>query len=177
MTMEISERYFDDAVSIYAICGDENLSDDEARLLTYMHVKAQGNPDGLDFLDDPDNTDRDALRIMLGDCTLAETMVAKDGTVVSLGSDFFPEIGSRLSSMDATYRGELGMENRISGELRNRLRLYDDEEFREKMASLYREKIAPRIFFVGKAAVERSFKSYRERNAHREQELRNMLDN
>jgi hypothetical protein len=175
--MDIVDRYFDDAARIYAICGDENLSDDEARLLTYIHVKAQENPNGLDFLDDPDGIDRDALRAMLGDCTIAETMVAKDGTVVYVGGDLFPEIGRSIASIDAAYHLELGMENRISGELRNRLRLYTDDAFREKMVSLYRKKIAPRIFSTGKEAVIRSFRSYREKNARQEQELRDMLDN
>ena len=176
MIMDFFERYFEDAIRIYAICGDENLSDDEARLLTYIHVKALENPHGLDFLDDPEETDRDALNIMLGDCALAETMLAKDGTVVSLGSDFFPEMNRAIDSMDAAYRDELGMENRLSGELRIRRRLYEDREFRKRMVALYAEKISPRIFSCDKAVIERSFKAFRERIARRDREQQDLLN-
>jgi hypothetical protein len=163
-------------VRIYAICGDENLSDDEARLLTYLHVKAQESPRGLDFLDDPDGTDREALLAMLGECTIAETMVSKDGKLVSLGSDFFPEMSTSIAAMDAVYRSDLGMENRISGELRNRLRLYCDGAFRKRMVALYTEKISPRIFSCDKAMVERSFTAYRQRMVRADRELKDQLD-
>jgi hypothetical protein len=174
--MDIAERYFEDAVRIYAICGDENLSDDEARLLTYIHVKVRENSGGPDFFDSPDRVEADALGIMLGDCMIAETMVQKDGTLVSLGSGFFPEMSGHIHAADEQCLHEAGMENRISGELRNRLRLHRDQEFRRKMVSLYTEKIAPRIFAYDKAAAERSFNSYREKTARREQDLQGLLN-
>jgi hypothetical protein len=59
--------YFDDALRIHAICVDNGLSENEARLLTYMHTKGCESGKGIDYFFDPSMDEAEALEIMLGE--------------------------------------------------------------------------------------------------------------
>jgi hypothetical protein len=174
--MDLMTRYFDDALRIYAMCGDDDLSDDDARLLTYIHVKACESGKGVEYFDDPSEFDEEALQVMLGDTIIADTMVTAEGEVVSLGDGHASALNREISALDTAFERGLGNERRISGELQLRLRLYRDKSYREKMVALYSKKIAPKIFSYDRNAVERAFKNYREKAVRNEQEIERMIE-
>jgi hypothetical protein len=148
--MNLMTRYFDDAVRIYAICGDEALSDDDARLLSYIHVKACESDKGIDYFDDPSPHDEEALSILLGETMVADTMVTAKGEVVELGNDMVSDAHSEIGALDQRFENDLGMERRLSGELRSRLCLYHDEQFRRKMTATTGRPLNARSAITGK---------------------------
>jgi hypothetical protein len=174
--MDLMTRYFDDALRIYTMCVNDDLSDDDARLLTYIHVKACESGKGVEYFDDPSEFDEEALRVMLGDTIIADTLVTAEGEVVSLGGGHASTVSREIFSLDSAFERDLGMEGRISGELRLRLRLYRDKSFREKMVTLYSKKIAPKIFSYDRNAVEQAFKNYREKAVRNEQKIERMIE-
>jgi hypothetical protein len=169
--MDLMTRYFDDAVRIYAICGNDDLSDDDARILTYIHAKACESGKGIDYFNDPPEFDEEALQVMLGDTIIADTMVTAEGEVISLGNGHASAVSKEVSSLDSSFEHDLGMERRISGELKLRLRLYHDKSYQDKMVTLYSKNIAPKIFSCDCSSVERAFKKYREKAVRNEQEI------
>lgn len=174
--MELMNRYFEDALRIYAVCGDDDLSDADARLLTYIHVKACESGKGIDYFDDPSEFDEKALGVMLGDSIIADTLVTQKGEIVSPGDGHASAVSREISSLDEAFERGLGMERRISGELQLRLRLYRDKSYRDKMVTLYSKNIAPKIFSGDRSAVDRAFKKYREKTARNEQEIERMIE-
>ena len=56
---------------IYAICGDENLSDNDARLLSYMHAKAFESGIGIEYFKNPSTSEETALSFMTGEVVSA----------------------------------------------------------------------------------------------------------
>jgi len=50
-----------------------------------------------------------------------------------------------IKDNDKILRDKHGIETRFSGELRQKLRLHEDEKFRNKKMKLFKEKILPRI--------------------------------
>ena len=63
------------------------------------------------------------------------------------------------------------MENRLSGELKTRLRLYRDGEFRKKMIAIYNERIIPLFSIYDKKMIDDAFARYREEQQRIEKEL------
>jgi hypothetical protein len=163
LTMDVFERYFEDAVRIYAICGDEELTDDDARLLTYMHAKACESGKGIEYFNDPSEHDEEALKVLTGDLTIGELAISDKGEVVPVSDPLTASMSDTIGDIDNTLKNEQGFENRISGELRHRLRLYRDPEFRTKMTEIYAKKISPRIFSCTEGGKEQSFRRYREK--------------
>jgi hypothetical protein len=174
-TMDMIDRYFDDSLRIYALCSDESLPDDVARLLSYMHIKACESRRGIDYFNDPSENDEEALGFMLGETDATDTMVTAEGEVVVMGNGIMSGIEREIAAAQKHIREECGMENRLSGELRSRMRLYRDSGFRDSMVKLYKEKIAPRLWKYDRSAVDRAFGNYRKRIAAQEQEFRRML--
>lgn len=167
--------YFDDAVKIHAICADEGMSESEARLLTYMHAKASESEKGIDYFLEPADEDAEALEIMLGvykrklPLPPSESLDKEGQDAVNL----ILTIADRISNLDNILAKECGMENRLSGELRARLKLYKDTEFRNKMISLYNTKIQPLLPLYNKEKVDRAFSHFRELQLKKEIELMN----
>lgn len=168
--------YFDDALKIHAICVDTNLSEHEARLLTYMHAKGMESGLGIDYFLDPPGQDAEALEIMLGH----SKRTLRLPSVISLDEDghkaleLILNISSKINKLDIVLAKELGMENRLSGELRNRLKLYKNHEFCLKMVALYKELIAPHINIYSKEMVDNAFARFREDQIRKEKELMQM---
>jgi hypothetical protein len=173
--MDLMTRYFDDAMRIYAICGDEDLSDHDARLLTYMHAKGCESGKGIDYFDDPSPFDEAALSALLGETVVADTMVTARGEVVTLAKGYFSGIGAEVGACDHNLEKNHGMERRLSGELANRLRLYRDAAFRQRMVSLYREKITPKLSSYDKKTIDRAFSAFRERLNRTDHDTKKML--
>jgi hypothetical protein len=172
--MDLMTRYFEDSLRIYAVCGDDDLSDDDARLLTYIHVKACESGKGIDYFDDPSEFDEKALGVMLGDTIIADTLVTQKGEIVSLGDGHASTVSREIFSLDEAFERDLGMERRISGELQLRLRLYRDKSYRDKMVTLYSSQIAPKIFSYDRTAVEQAFKNHRDKTANNDRALESM---
>jgi len=169
-----SKQYFGDAMRVYAICSDENISDDDTRVLAYMHAKGFESGRGIDYFANPSKIEEDALEIMVGDVVIADTVNA-DGVEHRVDHSILEDFPNYVRSIDSKLHESCGMENRISGELRRRLRLYKDPGFRARMMAAYSEKIAPKIYSYTKDDVNRSFARYRERKVTEDNDLASML--
>lgn len=166
-------NYFDDALRIHAICADEELSENDARLLTYMHAKASESGKGIEYFLNPAVEDSEALEIMLGECKKtfhlppAMSLDEKGHEAV----DLILTIADRISNLDNILARECGIENRLSGELRARLKLYKNIEFRDRMISIYKTKIQPRLTHYDKEKIDEAFSRFREKQVQKEKEL------
>ena len=56
----------EDALKIHTICVDLELSENDARLLTYIHAKGIESTLGVSYFDDPPEQDTETLEILLG---------------------------------------------------------------------------------------------------------------
>lgn len=168
--------YFDDALKIHAICVDLNLSEHEARLLTYMHAKGIESGLGIDYFRNPPEQDAEALEIMLGhskgSLRLPSVITLDEDGHKAL--DLILNISNKINKLDIVLAKELGMENRLSGELRNRLKLYKSQDFCRKMTLLYKDKIEPRIADYNKEMIDNAFARFREEQIIKEKELMDM---
>jgi hypothetical protein len=168
--------YFEDALRIHAICADSNFSENEARLLTYMHAKASESTNGIEYFDSPMQEDMDALEIMLGKSKKKICLPP----IVDLSKkeqdalEMILTIADRISRLDMLLAKECGMENRLAGELGSRLRLYKDVVFRDKMISIYKNNIVPLLMNYDKTKVSNAFFKLKEDQRKKEVELLEM---
>ena len=159
---------FFEAMQIHAVCLDAKIDDEKIRLLTYMHFKIKANGDNLDYFEQASEQDITSIEIMLGNKAPLESMLkgkrsSKRRVVEAIILDHSNSTIENIKRLDGTFRKDLGIENRLSGELRNRLRLYRDRAFRKEMVQLYEEIIAPRIDLYEMVTINRAFKQARER--------------
>lgn len=160
---KVFERYLDDAMRIYAVCTDESLSDDDARLFIYIHFKALESGLGIEYFDNTAESDIDALELMLGEKKLGPVINNNKNFEILVADEFVSDMRGRVNRLDFKLSNEAGMETRLTAELRQRLKLYRDPEFRNEMVSLYAEKIAPKIPEYDSTAVDNAFIRHRER--------------
>lgn len=171
-------QYFNDALKIHAICVDMNLSENDARILTYMHAKASESGKGISYFLNPANEDSEALEIMLGQ----HKGTAQLPPAISLDAqsqqalDLILTIAERISCIDNMLAKECGLENRLSGELRNRLRLYKDHQFCNNMIQLYNKEIFPRLPQYDQGKIDQAFSRFRAMEKQREKELMSMVE-
>lgn len=170
-------HYFNDALKIHAICVDINLSEHEARILTYMHAKASESGKGISYFLNPAQEDTEALEIMLGQrkgsFQLPPAVNLDDKGQEAL--ELITTIAERITHIDALLAKECGLENRLSGELRNRLRLYKDREFCQSMINLYNKEISPRLCLYTQQRIDEAFSKFRAEEQKKERELMNMV--
>jgi len=172
-------HYFDDALKIHAICADISLSENEARVLTYMHAKAIESGKGVEYFYCPAEEDSEALQIMLGQ-SKSSLRLPSVASLDQQGQDALElilTIANRISYIDTLLAKECGLENRLSGELRSRLRLYQDNEYRDKMISLYKTEIQPRLESYTQKEIDEAFCRFRTEQQRREKELMSLVGN
>ena len=168
--------YFEDALRIHAICADCGLSENDARLLTYMHAKISENAKGIEYFNSPEQEDMDALEIMLGKSNKKICLPP----IVDLNKkeqealEMILTIADRISKLDMLLAKECGMENRLAGELGTRLRLYKDIVFRDKMISIYKNDIVPLLTNYDKEKINLAFIKLKEDERKKEVELLEM---
>lgn len=174
---ENDSDYFNDSLKIHAICVDMNLSETDARILTYMHAKGIETGKGAQYFLNPANEDSEALEIMLGQKTesmqLASDIILDEKTQEAL--DLITTIADRISHIDNLLAKECGLENRLTGELRNRLRLYKDQDFRNHMIDLYSNHIMPQLPEYDQEKIENAFSRFRALERQKEKDLLNMV--
>lgn len=169
--------YFEDALRIHAICADSSLDEDEARLLTYMHTKACETGKGIDYFLSPAEEDAEALEIMLGKSSsymkFPSSMNLDERGQEAL--ELIMTIADKISNLDHLLAKECGLENRLTGELRARLRLYKDAPFRNKMVELYKSEVIPKLSLYDKEKIDKAFSRFREEQQRKELELMEMV--
>jgi hypothetical protein len=158
-------RNFEDALSITALCSDLGISNDDARLFVYIHIKSSGHPSGIQRFFEEKEEEILALEIMLG---------KKDLSIISSGSPSESECNENLrkfgslmkdslDALDNFARHECGHEFHFRSELARRLRFHTDEEFRKEKLRIFSTLILPQMKKYGKekalAAFERKRKS------------------
>jgi len=168
--------YFHNALKIHAVCADLEYSDEDARVYTYIYTKAAESGRGVDYFNDPAPEDSEALEIMLG---LKRTLELPPAITLddeeSEALDFILSIAGHIEHLDGILVSECGMENRFSGELRARLRLYRDKKFRDIMIGNYLNIIEPKINMYDDERITEAFRKHQEHDAHFEKELQELL--
>ncbi len=172
MGQEIFSTYFDSALKIHAVCADLEYSEEDARIYTYIHAKATENGRGVAYFWNPAPEDSEALEIMLGikkhiDIPPMVTLDENESEAV----DLILSIADRISELDNLLARECGLENRFTGELKARLRLYKDEAFRDKMVGIYVETILPKLDHYDKERIDEAFRKSQEEKDRLEKEL------
>ncbi len=168
--------YFDDAMKIHALCADAQLPDNDAKLMTYIHVKVMESGKGVSYFENADSNDEAALQFLLGERSLGisvNTETENESSHNALQS--LEELPHKLAELDGMLTTEHGIENPFSSELRERLRLYKDSEFRDEKLSLYKEHISGKISTYNRAKVRKAFRAYRARKEKEEKELMEAL--
>jgi hypothetical protein len=170
MTMDTDNffnDYLNDALSISALCSDLGLSQDDAKLFTYIHVKSLNSPDGITCFDKSENEEINALEIMLGMKKFSPTM--KD---VSISDDcektirnFGNELSDCIKNLDFIASEGCGLESYFKAELMRRLRFHQDPDYRKEKLHLYVTEIFPRVKEYTKNKVIEVFE--RDRNEER----------
>lgn len=168
--------YFNNALKIHAVCADLEYSDEDARVYTYIYTKARESGRGVDYFNDPAPEDSEALEIMLGlkrNLELPPAMTLNEEESEAL--DFILSIADHIERLDGVLVSECGMENRFSGELRARLRLYKDKKFRDIMISNYLNNVEPKIGMYDDERITEAFRKHHEYEENFERELRELL--
>ena len=127
-TKKFIAEHYDTAKKIYDICEELKLPISDARLLTYIYHKAVIGKNGIEYFYESQPVDIYALKVMTG-----RTKAVK-GT-----------LANRLANVERKVQSEHGIEQRFTPELKNRLRLYIDPEFRREKIELFEQKIMPHI--------------------------------
>ena len=87
--------------------------------------------------------------------------------------DLILTIAERSSRIDNTAKEWSG--NRLSGELRNCLRLYKDPVFCHSMIDLYNKEILPRLSQYDRGKIDQAFSRFRALEQKREEEIMSMV--
>jgi len=161
------------AMQIHAVCLDAGIDQDKTRLLTYMHFKISMNGNNSDYFDSGNEQDTLSIQILLGNQTVFESAAGDEkkthGPIDAFIIGHAQETAETIKNLDAAFRNDHGMENRISSELRYRLRLYHDETFRKEMLHLYTNIVQPRLELYEMATIRRAFRQASAREALSEQ--------
>ncbi len=121
----LSAEGFSEALQqIYDYCEKNGLSNDDARILSYIHAKIIESNDKY-YFNKEQPTDVAAIELMLGQ---------KENS--SINSD---GLRNKLSDLEVPAKSEYGIEKRVSTEVTNRLRLYQKKKYRNKMMGIYKK--------------------------------------
>ncbi len=174
--MEISDQgfsdYFEDSMKIHAICADSDFGDEEARILTYMHSKAVESGRGVEYFYNPAPEDSEALEIMLGkkcSLTISPTMALDQEEQEAV--DLIFSVADRINQLDGLLARECGLENRLSGELRSRLKLYKCSKYRDTMIEVYKDRIQPSLPLYDSEKIDQAFRRHQSQKDQFEQQL------
>lgn len=136
--------HFDDALSIASICNDEGLSRDDARLLTYIHVKCKNSPSGVLCFHENNEEEIAAIEIMLGYKGFP-SMINKSDQAPKALEVFSNTVSGNIKKSDFAALEGCGIEMYLHSELLLRLKFHTDETFRNEMLNIYKEIIVPKI--------------------------------
>jgi hypothetical protein len=169
-----SDEMLFEAMQIHAVCADAGIEDAKTRVLTYIHFKLKENNNDATYFEWGSEQDCASIEIMLGDRKTLDGMKnnseKKAVRTSALIMDHCAGTARNIRKLDAVFRNNFGMENRLSSELRNRLRLYRDRAFRNEMLRLYEEIVIPRKDLYEMCTIKRAFRQVREKKAVREAE-------
>ena len=140
MSSAFSDRALQEALRIHELCDQYGLGIDKARLLVYIH--SHGGDPG--HFEKGGESCRQTLRLLLGDSDLAKRGEGEQSGFSRLYAEMIDDVRESLSALDALSASQKEGP-RVSSELRDRLRLYEDRAFRTRGLSLYHEFIRPAL--------------------------------
>jgi hypothetical protein len=168
-------NHFSEAMSIAAICSDYGLSRDDARLLTYIHVKCKSNPAGIEYFNTIQNEEVSALEIMLGLRSFSSIIATK-----SLGrhalDNFSKQVSDGIKNIDFSTQEGCGLELYFRSELVRRLKFHTDETYRNEMLSVYNKTILPKIKAYNGKKIFEAFEKHRKEANVEELKLSDLLN-
>lgn len=175
-TKNIFDIYYYDALGIHAMCADLHLPTTDAKLFTYIHVKANQPGGRPNYFQKEQFADVRAIKILLGETDNTEKITQIESIDYEWARDVESIfIANKLLNIDRQAHDDFGFEFPLRYELQNRLRLYEDVEFRETKLKFYGSEIAPRLSLYDVKRSEEVFERERLRNGLLEQQLRRIF--
>ena len=167
----MDNTYFDETLKIHAICADLDISEDDTRTISYVHLKIKENND-KDYFLHPLDEDSQALEIML-DMFHPVFQITNDEEKEA--ARIINNVVDLIGKIDNCLKNECGMENRLSGELKNRLKLYKDNNFKNYILNIYKNKILTKFEQYNNENINKAFQCYKTKKAKEEQNILDML--
>ncbi len=155
------EKYYDDALKINAICVDLSLPGSDAKLYTYIHIKALEN-DGVECFEDESPSEIKALEVLLG--KTKQDGFRKLSRLSQKRQGYNPEkIADKLRGIEMAAKVNFGFEFPFKYELINRLRFHTNPEYRDQKIDFYITTISPRMRFYTENDVKQAFENEQKR--------------
>jgi hypothetical protein len=128
---------FQTALKIHESCDKMGFSVDDARLFTYINYVVDKNDGDLEYFNKGDVLAVETLEFLLNK-RMPDIAPEYEKAFDSLNS-----IPERIKRIDGLLLDKFGMEFRIQSELLNRLRMYTEKKFRNRIMTNYIERILP----------------------------------
>lgn len=168
----IFDTYLNDALRIHAVCADLGISVDNSKLYTYIHVKSLESGLGSAYFDEPRPLDVEAITALLGKFGVSGYAFEEGNYSPEEFLEAYKIYSSMaLAQLEAKLRLDHGIERPFQTELKLRLRLYADENFRNKTISFYSEHILVRLDEYSFDKINGAFRAEQIRNKANEKEL------
>jgi hypothetical protein len=169
--------FFEDGMRICAICSDLNISEEQMRLLIFIHIKLTQL--GQEYFKQDHQTEIIALRTILGDSHYIEKMYKEQNLDVKIAENlinFLESYQNTIKKLDIEIKNNYGLENRLTNEFRYRLLLYVNKKFMANMLNLYDKEIKNRIKLYDNKKVDEAFVNYRKKMKKQDEDLMKMLE-
>ncbi len=141
-TDDFLNRHFNSVCSVYTVCNEHALSKEDARLYSYIHIKALERQNEFTETPNDESIEIDALKAMLGVDGWRDSRSIRPQNKAAKGViDAFISVSDEMKHTDLQLREEHGLEFRLHSELYNRLRFHTDSDFRSEKLNFYRSKI------------------------------------
>jgi hypothetical protein len=177
-TERFIKNYFDIAMKIHAICSDNSISKDDAKLYVYIYVKTCESAEGIDYFEQDCTIEIEALKSLLGsDYNQNATVFEEPVTPQMLVELYQSFVKKAITKIERDIQLEYGLERVIRSELADRLRLHVDPSFRSRHIDIFKNLIYPEIGNYDETKVRFSNVNYQIKLARKDREIDILLGN
>ncbi|MDO8517065.1 MAG: hypothetical protein Q7S33_02975 [Nanoarchaeota archaeon] len=174
-TNKFFDLYLDEAIKIHAICFDLNLSTDDAKLYSFIHIRGLESKQGTNYFRKERSEDITPLEILLGKDK--EIIQEKLNSLEELKESFENIfVCNKINKLDEDAEENFGRESYLKSELSQRLRIYTDILFRNKKLKFYENAILPKIKDYTQDKVNQSFQKQNEKERIEEENLKDLFE-
>lgn len=144
---------------IHAICYDLGYNIETARIMFYIYHQYHQNYK-------QEKESENALELMLGIKTIDDEIKKIPNQAEALKAyNFIKKTVQDIKRIDFEIKESTGIQNRLYGELNQRLKYYKDQIFKTKMRTIYSQEIQPKI---NNYSIEEIHNSFQKQNLKEE---------
>lgn len=165
-------RYFEESLKIRAICFDSGIDEETTRLICYLNYVCYQY--GIHSLESEELNNQNilTLKIMLGDKTYQnENYIDPEDDKTNI----ILTIADTIKQTDNFLKENYGLENRMSGELKMRLKFYENKPYRDYIVNLYKQNILPKIFHYTKEMIVKALEKANSKNSEIDKMLNDLI--